>query len=328
MLSKYQCNIFEYKLQKDIQGRVDGSKGIFFNIEKIEVVCFNTDIGFVLIKAIVEDETSFANILNFNYKFRDINQEGKILNSYDNIRLQTGQFKDVETFRDLIKNITESDVDAMKLDINVERFLTYSYVCVDQEAWNSTNEFDKIKHHFIKYANIESADSNVNVDAIRDEEIVTLSKWKYAKLALTKQSVALLSSSADMNNYTILPSEYENQYLYTYILNLYKKIYLKKLQEEFKDSRKVDDARKKFAEFTKKLWVQEITEDETGTELDSKMGETLELEKLYAEVKSKYDVLYKDMNIEKNRKLIIIIAIMLGVSLTLNIINFMVLMRK
>ena len=315
-------------MKKDIQGKVDDSKGIFFNIQKIEVICFKTGIGFVLIKTNVEEETSFANILNFNYKFRDINQEGNMLNSYDNIRLQTGDFADVKTFRDLLKSITDSNVDAMELDINVERFLTFSYLCVDQEAWNSANEFDKIKHHFVKYANILPADKDVNSEAIEAKKMVTLSKWKYAKLALTKQSVALLSSSAEMNNYTILPAEYENQYLYTYILNLYKKIYLKKLQAEFKNPKKVGVARKKFADFTKKLWVQEVTEDDTGTELDLKMRDVLELEKLYAEVKSKYDVLYKDMNVEKNRKLIIFIAIMLGVSLALNIINFIVLMKK
>lgn len=315
-------------MKKDIQGKVDDSKGIFFNIQKIEVVCFRTGIGFVLIKTNVEEETSFANILNFNYKFRDINQEGNMLEAYDNIRLQTSDFADVKTFRDLIKSITDSNVDAMELDINVERFLTFSYLCVDQEAWNTTNEFEKIKHNFIKYANILPADKDINEQSTQANRLVTVSKGKYAKLGLTKQSVVLLSSSAEMNNYTILPAEYENQYLYTYILNLYKKIYLKKLQAEFKKPKKVNSARKQFANFTKKLWVQEITEDETGTELDTKIKETLELEKLYAEVKGKYDVLYKDMNVEKNRKLIIFIAIMLGASLALNIINFIVLMKK
>ena len=315
-------------MKKDIQGKVDDSKGIFFNIQKIEVVCFRTGIGFVLIKTNVEEETSFANILNFNYKFRDINQEGNMLEAYDNIRLQTSDFADVKTFRDLIKSITDSNVDAMELDINVERFLTFSYLCVDQEAWNTTNEFEKIKHHFIKYANILPADKDMNEQSTQANRLVTVSKGKYAKLGLTKQSVVLLSSSTEMNNYTILPAEYENQYLYTYILNLYKKIYLKKLQAEFKNPKKVNSARKQFANFTKKLWVQEITEDETGTELNTKIKETLELEKLYAEVKGKYDVLYKDMNVEKNRKLIIFIAIMLGASLALNIINFIVLMKK
>ena len=38
LLSKYQCNIFEYNLEKDIQAKVKDKSGIFFNIKKIEVI--------------------------------------------------------------------------------------------------------------------------------------------------------------------------------------------------------------------------------------------------------------------------------------------------
>lgn len=131
-----------------------------------------------------------------------------------------------------------------------------------------------------------------------------------------------------MNNYTILPDEYENQYFYTYILNLYKKIYLKKLQLKFKDSKKVKKARKEFVDFTKNMWIQEITEDEIGTIINHKMQEVFELENLYGETKNKYDILYKDLNIEKNRKSTIAIAIILIASLIFNVLNFIALMKK
>ncbi len=325
LLSKYPCNIFEYTLKKDIQGKVDGKKGIFFTIPKVEVVCFQTGICFLVIKTTVENDISFANVLNFNYKFRDIKQTGISFDTFDNIRLQTGSFSDVETFREFISHITGSNIEAMKLDIDTERFLTYSYMCIDQEAWNSTNEFEKIKYQFIKYANILPADNSRNYEG---EKITTVSRWKYAKIAMSKLGVILFSSSADMNNYTILPDEFENQYLYSYILNLYKKIYLKKLELEFKNPKQVKKARKKFIDFTKNLWIQEITEDETGTMLNHKMQETFELEKLYEEVKNKYDVLYKELNIEKNKKATIIIAIILVASLIFNILNFIALMQK
>ncbi|MEI3396214.1 MAG: hypothetical protein V8R82_11280 [Clostridia bacterium] len=52
-----------------------------------------------------------------------------------------------------------------------------------------------------------------------------------------------------MNNYTILPDEYENEYFYTYILNLYKKIYLKKLQLKFKNPKLVKKAKKRIYTF-------------------------------------------------------------------------------
>lgn len=309
VLSKYDCNIFEYTLKKDIQGKVDDKDGIFFNIQKVEVICFKTGIGFVLIKTNIEDEVSFYNLLNFNYKFRDIAQEG-LLDRYDNIRLQTNSFSSAETFKEFIKNITGSNIEAMKLDINTERFLTYSYLCVDQEAWNQNNEYEKIKHHFLKYSMLLPADSSRD---LKEQEIQTISRWKYANIGITKLGVMLFSSSADINNYTILPTEYEGQYLYTYIMALYKKIYLKKLSMDFRV--KVKESRRNFVEFTKNLWIQEVTDEETGTIFEHKIAEVLGLEKMYQEIKNKYDVLYKEMKIELNNKLnvILILTIVLGV---------------
>ena len=324
ILSKYPCNIFEYRIKKDIQGKVDDTKGIFFTISKIEIICFETGICFLVIKTNVEDDNSFSNILNFNYKFRDINAD-VAFDTYDNIRLQTNSFANSETFRDFIRKVTGSNLDAMKLDIDTERFLTYSYICIDQEAWNSTNDFDKIAHHYIRYANILPAD---NSRKIEEEKVITVSSWKYVKLALSKLGIMLFSSSEDMNNYTILPDEFENQFLYTYVINVYKKIYLKRIELELKNPKKVKKARKKFIDFTKNLWIREITDDETGTMLNHRIAETLELEKLYSQVKNKYDILYKDLNIEKNRTSTIVIGLVLAASLIFNILNFIVLMRQ
>ena len=323
ILSKYHCNIFEYRITKDIQGKVDDSKGIFFTISKIEIVCFETGICFLVIKTNVEDDNSFSNILNFNYKFRDINGEAT-LDAYDNIRLQTNSFANSETFRDFIRKITGSNLDALKLDIDTERFLTYSYICIDQEAWNNSSDFDKIAHHYIRFANVLPADNSRKLE----EKITTVSSWKYAKLALSKLGVMLFSSSEDMNNYTILPDEFENQFLYTYIINLYKKIYLKKIELQLKDPKQVKKARKNFVDFTKNLWIREITDDETGTMLNHRISEVLELERLYGQVKNKYDILYKDLNIEKNRTSTIVIGLVLAASLIFNILNFIVLMRN
>lgn len=325
ILSKYPCNIFEYTLKKDIQGKVDERNGIFFYIQKIDIICFNTGICFIAIKTNIEDYNDFSNILNFNYKFRDINNENVNLENYDNIKIQTDAFSNIERFQDFIYSITGPNLDASKLDIDTERFLTYSYACIDQESWNNTHSFENIKYNFIKYASILPNDDSRNIEY---DKIEVFSKWKYAKLGLTKLGIMLFSSSADMNNYTILPEEYENQYFYTYILNLYKKIYLKKLELEFKDITKIKNARKKFVDFTKNLWIQEITEDETGTLLNHKLQEVFELDNLYNKAKNKYDILYKDLNIEKDRKSTIIISIILIASLVFNILNFIVLSGK
>ena len=43
-----------------------------------------------------------------------------------------------------------------------------------------------------------------------------------------------MASNIDINNYTKLPFEYENEYLYTLIISLYQRICLKKIESDFK----------------------------------------------------------------------------------------------
>ena len=318
ILCKYPCNIFEYKIKKDIQGKVE-EKGIYFNISKIEIICFSSGICFLCIKTTVEGDSEFSNILNFNYKFSMINQEGSNLNSIDNIKIQTDNFENTEEIKEFISSITGSNIEAVKLDLDTQKFLTYTYVCIDQKEWNNENSFERIEHNFNKLVNVLPAD---DIQSLKNDEVSTFSSLKYTKIGITKSGLALFSSSTDMTNYTILPSKYENQYLYTYIINLYKKIYLKKLEAEFKKENDIKKTRKKFIDFVKKIWIQEITEDKTGTILNYKLQEVLELDKLYSQVKSKYDVLYKEKNIEKNARYTILIAIILSASLVINIVNF------
>lgn len=318
ILSKYPCTIFEYKLEEDIQGKTAEDKGIFFKIQKIEIICFNSGICFFTMKTNVEDSKDFADILNFNYKFRDIKQEN-VLNNYDKIYLQTSTFSDVSKLTEFIKSITGSDIETMKLDIDTQRFLTYSYVCIDREAWNSNKNFEDIEYNFVKYANFLAADNSVD---LKQNEAVEFSQWKYAKFGFTKQGVVLFTSSSDINNFTDLPDKFENEYFYTYILNLYKKIYLKKLETEFKKASNLKVTRKKFIEFTKNLWVLDITEDEIGSNINYRLSKIFELDKLYYEIKTKYDILYKEMNIEKNSKGIIFVTIILVISLIFNVLNY------
>lgn len=324
LLSRYPCTMFEYVLEKDIQGKTGEEKGIFFGIRKLEIICFNTGICFLCIKTNIENTNRFDDLLNFNYKFRDIKQQFQ-LSSFDKIRIQTDAFEDVKSFTDFIGQITGANLEAAKYDIDTERFLSYSYACIEQDYWNEYRKFENIEHNFIKFTNIMPA-SNI-ASFIKDESVI-ISEWKYAKLGLTKQGITLFSSATEMNNYTILPEEFETQYFYTYISNLYKKIYLKKLGFEFSNSKNVKKARKKFIEFTKKIWIQEITEDEAGTIINHRLNEVLELDSLYLSTKNKYDVLYKDLNIEKNSKSTIIIAFILLASLIFNIMNFIQILNK
>ena len=147
ILAKYPCTFFEYDLPQDIQGKTGNEQGIFFNIRKIEIICFNTGICFLCIKTNLENTNSFDDLLNFNYKFRDINQEFKT-SQYQKIRIQTDAFADVEIFTDFIKDITGANIEAVKYDIDTERFITYSYACIDQDYWNEYRKFENRSNYW------------------------------------------------------------------------------------------------------------------------------------------------------------------------------------
>ena len=320
VLAQSPCTIFEYNMEKDIQGKTEERNGIFFKIPKIEIICFNTGICFLCIKTNIEESDKFSDLLNFNYKFRDINQEFSNMNNYDNIRVQTDCFDDVKYFKEFIENLTGPATEAMKLDIDTERFLTFSYVCIDQENWNNANEFEQIRSSYMRFFNILPNDNSVNYSK---EDMKVISKWKYAKLGVTKQGVTLFSSSCDMNNYTKFPLEFEEQYLYTYILAIYTKIYLTKINLDFRQGINIKKTRKEFVEFTQKLWVNEITSEDTGSLYYQNLKEVLELNTIYFDTKNKYDILYKEMNIEKSAKNNVAITIILIITLIINAINIL-----
>jgi len=214
--------------------------------------------------------------------------------------------------------LTGPSTESIKLEIDTERFLTYSYACIDQANWDNTNEFDKIRNTYIKYLNILPNDNSVSYSK---DDMKVISKWNYAKLGITKQGVTLFSSSCDMNNYTVFPQQFQEQYLYTYILAMYTKIYLKKIDLEFREGTNLKKTRKDFIDFTQNLWINEVTQDDTGSLFYQYLKEVLELKTMYFDTKNKYDILYKEMNIEKSAKNNMLIVLLLVAALVMNIIN-------
>ncbi len=322
VLAKYPSVTFECKLEQDIQGKTVDENSIFFKIQKVGLVLFNTGIGFLYLKTNIEGSNDFSNVLNFNYKFKDINQECNNLKNYDNIKVQADSFENIEAIQDFIQNITGPNIDALKLNLDVERFYTYSYTCIRQEFWDINNSFENVKNDFFKYVNILPND--VNTNSVISDNTKILANSKYSKIGISKLGINLLSSDCDINNYTILPETFENQYFYTYILALYLKVYSKKLNYEFREGKDIDVCRKKFIDFTKKLWIQEITSDDIGSLYYTYIKEVLEVEKIYNDLKNKYNILYNELKIEKNEKMTGFIVIALVITLIFNIINFII----
>ena len=101
---------------------------------------------------------------------------------------------------------------------------------------------------------------------------------------------------------------------------------MKKIAVEYKKN-KTQETRKKFINFSKNIWIQEITSQNEGNNFAKNWKKVLELETEYKEVKNKYDLMYKESELEKNEKINKIILVVLFISLVLNIINFCILLK-
>ena len=86
---------------------------------------------------------------------------------------------------------------------------------------------------------------------------------------------------------------------------------MRKLSHDFNTNQDFDRIKGKFLKFIQDIWIQEITNDEVGDSLCEQWDKKLGGKKAFLELKNKYDILYKDCNIEKTRKTIRIIAVLM-----------------
>lgn len=330
-LSKLHCNIFEYNLKSNVQGKVNESEGIFFNIDKIEIICFDTGVCFLLIKTDIDNSEKFSDLLNFNYRFKDINSNLSKLKDFTNIKIQTDKFGNMNEISDFINRIIgvkNNSIELKDVDLYNKRFFVYTYSCIDQENWDTEDDFKKIQSDFLRYSNVLSSNNTLDFNLKEfNKNIQIMEQFKYSRFGFTKHSASLMTSSIDINNYTKLLFDYENEYLYTLIISLYQRIYLKKLENDFKNKKDMGSLRKKFTKFTNEIISNEITNSVNGTIFYNKWKEVFEIQEIYDEIKNNYEIMYKDLEIEKNNKENKVISIVLVISILLNIFNLIALMK-
>ncbi len=316
LLNKYPCTIFEYDILKDIQGKAGKDVGVFFNINKIEIVCFKTGICFLLIKTLLDEKSSLQELCDFNYQFRDINTNKTKAKNADNIKVQTDAFLNAKGIYSFVREITGNNKGARELNIDTERFITYSYASIDEKYFTEEKKKEKLEIEFRKFANIEP--SNTNMHLVLSDTIEMIPNTKYG---FKNNGTVLLTCDNKSKNGKLLAEKYENEYLYSYIYTLHKKIYLKKINQEFRTQINFKKTREKFIHFINHTMIEEITNDSTGSELVDEWENVLNLKDAFAETKQKYDMLYKNSNIEKTAKSNKIIVIILIIIVIVNIIN-------
>lgn len=317
ILFNQNCLMFDYNLEDEIQGKIEEQDGIFFKIVKVELICFRSGICFLLFKTHMEETEKFSDLLNFNYKFANINLESKNLKKLEKIKIQTDSFSNISRISEIIESITGKKINSKELDIDDNMFLTYSYVCVDSNNWNKDLDFENISNEFLKLSLVAPSSTNINIDY---DKLNMTTNSSFMKIRINNRGSFLICSSTDVNNYTKIPNTYENEYLYTYLIALHQRYYLKKLSKEYNNKKNKNKISKKFIDFTKNIWINEITTEELGQKIYKRCKEKLNLQELYQEVKSKYDTFYKEAKIDKNvmqNKIIIvliIIALIFGIA--------------
>lgn len=307
LLSKQYLNIFEYTLEKDVPGKIGEKDGIFFDINKVEIVCFNTGICFLLIKTVLDANSNFEDVLNFNYKFRDIQSKTQHTKEYENIKIQTQKFGNMQKFSEFLTQLTGKNIIAQKINLDTNRLLTYSYVCLDQETWNEN--ISCLEKQFEKYRTIKPANEQVD-DITYQKDCIY--KEKYLYYGFSANSTVLLTSDNNIQNYTELLFEYENTQLYHYLYCLHQKIYLNKLNYEIKHAKNFENIKNKFITFAKNDWIYEITNNITGVMLEKYYRKELNLDETFIRLKSKYDLLYKDYEVNKTNKKLNIAIVIIG----------------
>lgn len=302
-----KCNIFEYKIKNKNKEKNNLENNLIYEISKIELICFSTGICFLIIKTeLLNEKLNLNNILNFNYKMKDINSEFSKLKSYEKINIENNLLKN--NF-EVIKKLEEIIMDK----IENKRFFTYSYTCVDSENWN--NEVDRLENDFLKYVNVYPSNYDITFE---DEEnaILRINNWKFIKIGFTSESMNLLTNNLELSNYTKMPYDYENKYLYNLILNLYKKELLENIEKNNIKLKSLENYKNIYNEIIN----NEFTEDNIGIKINSKLNKIFNLNKKSEKIEKIYKENYEFKILKKYKKLGKIILFILLISLILNII--------
>ena len=324
VVASYPCTMFEYDIENDIQGKVSTKDIIYFSISKIEVICFNTGVCFLLIKTILDEGAMFEDLLNFNYKFREVNSSAYDLKKYENIKIQESRLEDIKSIKTIIKEIVGENKTAKDINIEEERFITYSYACVGQEYWQDEKTLKLLEKEFYKFAGVYNEKHKADFENLVTGTMKIYEKTKSEIYGFTRIGTVLLTSDIGTENYTTLPHQFERQFFYTYILELYKKILLNKINSEFSKLDKFTKAQENYIKFAKDLWIEEITNNNTGIMLTKNWRELAKSDEIFIKLKNKYDVIYKNSTLVKSEKQVNWILAILVVMLIVNVIGILI----
>lgn len=307
VISKLTSVHFEYKVDKHKAPNYKLSQAnINFDISRIELICFEPGICFLLVKTELDKSNGLHSndILNFNYKFRTINPRYQKKKKTEGIFLKNMEFNDGEDLSDFIDHLLYGYEDVEKENIYFDRLFTYSYMCLDESEWNEDRDLSEIINEFYKFQYILPSDYGSTFDpefkAIKDN---TYTRWKYSIYGFSRESGVVFSSKREAFNINKLPVYYENMYLYIFLLAFYQRITLILFSQELMTSgtRNIDELKDRFTRFTHFSWFSQITNSEQGMDIWKKWQKAFDLPALFDEVQKEYEEFY-DFTVAKGQE--------------------------
>ena len=174
---------FEYIFSNTETEETEEDNSIFFKIDKLELMCFKTGIGFLIVKTYLNDEEDMKRLLDFNYKFTKTYLESHKVDIDDKITIKSSEYRENKDLIALFNEITQNKLQ--------EDTYTYSYVCIDGEDWNQQSNFANLENTFTKLTNALPSNEKVI------EEIETVQKSDFIKIGIGKNSTALITNSLE-----------------------------------------------------------------------------------------------------------------------------------
>ncbi len=114
----------------------------------------------------------------------------------------------------------------------------------------------------------------------------------------------------------------KEEHQFAYILELYKMIYLMKINKEMQNASSFNKVRNSFVEFTQNIYVTKETDKDKFCE---KLQAELKLDSLYVSVENQFDLLYKNSKLDEHintKRFVIFLLVVCIIIGMINLINF------
>ena len=161
--------------------------------------------------------------------------------------------------------------------------------------------------------------------------VITDNKNEANKIINTDVKIELNNINLRDNQSYDIPIEIKNEekkeYIYLYILQLYKMIFMHKTLKEIQISSRFNKVRTEFVQFVEQIYYTRATDNIEAVELCGKWEEALELEKLQLKIDNEFDLIYKNNKLNDNIKVKRLFILLFAIAIIIGIINLWGMMK-